>query len=203
MKLYDLELSGNCYKVRLLLSALGLDYEKVAVNLMEGEHKQPPFLAINPKGQVPALDDAGTILSDSQAILVYLALTYDADRTWLPKDPATQAQIHFWLSTTANEIQNGPSKARLVKLFKMDLNYDAAVATSSAVLALINDHLAGRDWLVGDHATIADLAAFPYIALAGDGDIDLSPYGNIASWITRIKTLPGFVPMPGVEAAVA
>ncbi|MDJ0835267.1 MAG: glutathione S-transferase [Acidobacteriota bacterium] len=203
MKLYNLDLSGNSYKVRLFLSLLGQDCRIQDVDVMGGEHKQPAFLKLNPKGQVPVLEDAGMVLSDSQAILVYLARRY-ADESWYPDDAVAQAQIQFWLSTAANEIARGPADARLVKLFGAGLNFEAAAARAAKILDLMNEHLEDREWLVGDQITIADIAVFPYVALAPDGEISLAAYPAIQAWMDRIKQLPGFVGMPGIslEAAV-
>ena len=92
MKLHDFELSGNAYRVRLLLALLGLDYEAVPVNLMQGEQRQPPFLGLNPRGQVPTLDDGGTVVWDSLAILVYLARKYGGEK-WLPLDAEGMAEF--------------------------------------------------------------------------------------------------------------
>ena len=83
IKLYDFELSGNCYKVRLLMSLLGLEHELVPVNLLAGEHKSPKFLQLNLLGEVPVLTDGDLVLADSQAILVYLAKKY-GNEAWLP-----------------------------------------------------------------------------------------------------------------------
>jgi len=197
MKLYDFELSGNCYKVRLLLSLLQLDWEGHPVDLQGGEHKRAPFLALNPRGQVPVLADGEVVVADSQAILVYLARKSGRSDVY-PEHPEGQARIQFWLSIAANEVARGPADARLVKLFGADLDLDRARDKASLVLQLIEDALAGGPFLVGDRWTLADIAVFPYVALAGDGDISLTPYPRIRAWIDRIKALDGFVTMPGI-----
>ena len=115
MKLYDLTLSGNCHKVRLFLSLIGQPVELVPVNLLAGEHKQPAFREINPRGQIPVLEDGDFRLGDSQAILVYLAKRYANE--WYPQDAETQGHIANWLSFAANEVQHGPATVRLGKLF--------------------------------------------------------------------------------------
>jgi len=198
-RLYDLELSGNAYKARLFLSLIDADCDIVPVNVMGGEHKQPEFLALNPKGQVPVLRDGTTVIYDSQAILVYLA-EKETGHDYYPADPVTRGHIQTWLATAANEIARGPADARLVKLFGMSLDYDHALAVSTAILPVLEAALTGRDWLVTDHATIADIAVFPYVALSGDAEISLELYPAIRGWIERIKELPGFVGMPGIEA---
>lgn len=201
--LYDLEVSGNCYKVRLLLSLLGMEYERIPVNLRQGEHKTPEFLQINAFGQVPVLRDGALVLADSQAILTYLARRYGDDR-WLPLDPESLSQVVRWLSITAGEIQQGTGAARRYYLLKAkDVNVEAATQKATTVLTAVDQHLADREWLVSDRVTIADIAAFPYIALAADGKISLDPYPQILSWIDRIKHLPGFIGMPGIPALTA
>jgi glutathione S-transferase len=113
MKLYDMELSGNCYKIRLFCALLGLSYETVPVDLLKGEHKTAAFLALNPRGQVPVLDDAGTLVWDSMAILVYLAKKH-GDEQWLPTEPAPLARVMQWLAVSENEILYGLARARAV-----------------------------------------------------------------------------------------
>ncbi|CAM2008864.1 glutathione S-transferase family protein [Acanthopleuribacter pedis] len=200
MKLYDLELSGNCYKVRLFLNLLQQPFEKVTVNVLKGEHKSPEYLSINPKGQIPTLADGECIISDSQAILVYLAEKFEAE-SWYPKDAQTRAEIQFWLSTAANEAGRGPADARLVKLFGAGLDYNQARQKTDALLNLLEQHLQGHDWLVGDAITIADIAVFPYVGLAGDAEISLEPYPAVRAWLNRITTQPNFIGMPGLHPA--
>ncbi|WP_013320435.1 glutathione S-transferase family protein [Gloeothece verrucosa] len=201
IKLYGHELSGNSYKVKLFLSLLNLDYEYIQVDLMQGEHKGEEFLKLNPFGQVPVLVDDQTILSDAQAILVYLARRYGNEQ-WLPNDAESLSRIVRWLSTTAGEIRQGTEAARLFYLFNAkSVNIDVATQKAAFILHQIDQHLQGREWLELGHPTIADVAVFPYIALAPDGKIALDHYPNIQAWIERIKNLPGFVGMPNIEVS--
>lgn len=203
IKLYGHELSGNSYKATLMLSLLGLDYEWIKVDLMTGAHKQPEFLALNSFGQVPLLIDENTVLADAQAILVYLARQYGSDQ-WLPLEALPLAQVMRWISITVGEIRQGPESARLHHLFKAaNINLERANQKSQFILTQLNDHLASREWLELGHPTIADVAVFPYVALAPDGKISLDNYSHILAWIDRIKYLPGFVGMIGIEAPVA
>ncbi|AFY47877.1 glutathione S-transferase [Nostoc sp. PCC 7524] len=203
IQLYGHELSGNSYKIKLMLSVLGIDYEWIKVDLMARAHKQPEFLALNPFGQVPLLVDGNTVLADAQAILVYLARQYGGE-SWLPLEPQAMSRVVRWLSTTAGEIRQGPESARLYHLFKAtSINLERAIQKSEFILTQLNDHLANQQWLELGHPTIADVAVFPYVALAGDGKIDLTPYTNVLAWIDRIKHLPGFVGMIGIEAPIA
>ena len=197
--LYGHEISGNSYKARLLLSLLNLEYEWVRVDLMKGEHKSPEYLAKNPFGQVPFLVDGEIQLADAQAILVYLALQYGGEK-WLPLDALSLAQIIRWLSTAAGEVRQGPENARLYYLFGSgtNINIERATQKSGFILTQLDQHLSTRIWLEFDHPTIADVAIYPYIALAQDGKIDLDAYPNVLSWIERVKQLPGYIPMTGI-----
>ncbi len=197
MKLYDLEPSGNCYKVRLFAALTKIPLDIVPVDFMGGEHKRAPLIDLNPLGELPILDDAPVVLRDSQAILVYLASKY-GDESWLPRDPAGMAEVMQWLSTSANEIQNGPGAARLVDKFGYAIDKADTVKRADNILPVIEAHLAKHQWLALDRPTIADCAVMPYVALAPEGGISLQPYPNIRAWIARIKALPGFIPMSGI-----
>ncbi|HEX5393851.1 MAG TPA: glutathione S-transferase [Rhodocyclaceae bacterium] len=197
MKLYNLELSGNCYKVRLFTSLARIPVDIVDVDFLGGEHKRSPLLDLNPWGEIPILVDGEVVLRDSQAILVYLAGKYGGD-TWLPKEPAAMATVMQWLSTSANEVQNGPCAARLVDKFGYAIDKADTLKRSASILPLIDAHLARHKWLALERPTIADCAVFPYVALAPEGGVSLAPYPHIRAWIGRVKELPGFAPMPGV-----
>ncbi len=197
MKLYDLDLSGNCYRVRLLLSLLGLEHELVTVNLMKGEHREPSFLKLNPRGQVPTLEDEGTVVWDSMAILVYLARKY-GDEKWLPVSAKEMAEVMQWLAVMENETLYGLAKARLICKFKFPGSLEDAQALGRKGLDVLQQQLAAHQWLALDHPTIADVGCFPYVALAPEGEIRLDAYPGVRSWIERIKSLPGFIGMPGI-----
>ncbi|SDK56591.1 glutathione S-transferase [Methylophilus rhizosphaerae] len=198
MKLYDLELSGNCYKVRLFCALAGIPVTLHPVDFMGGEHKTAPFLAMNPLGELPILQDGDVLLRDSQAILVYLATQYGGE-AWCPKDPAHLAEVIAWLSTAANNIQHGPADARLIELFGYPLDKASTVAQSDFILPVFEAQLSRHDWLVLNRPTIADIANFPYIALAHQGGISLAAYPAIRQWMTRIQALPNFIGMPAID----
>ena len=208
MKLYEHPESGNSHKVRLLLSFLGLEYESVVVDLMTDEQHQAPFLAVNPRGEVPVLVDDDVTLRDSMAILVYLATRYDERRQWLPKDSAGTASVMEWLAFAASWIQFGVFTARALVSFGIagngmphtfSGNVEEARLRGTTSLTIMEQQLSGRDWLCGETPTIADVACFPYIALAPMGDISLEPYPAVQAWIARFKKLPGYLTMPGLE----
>ena len=197
MKLYDLALSGNCYKVRLFAALAGIPLEIVAVDFLAGEHKRAPLIELNPWGELPVLVDGEVVLRDSQAILVYLARRY-AGEAWLPSDPAAMAEVVQWLSTAANEVQNGPGAARLVDKFGYNLDKADTLRRAARILPLIDARLADHDWLALGRPTVADCAVFPYVALAPEGGVALDDFPHIRAWIARVRALPGFVPMPGL-----
>ena len=195
ISLYRHPLSGHSHRVELLLALLGIDANIVDVDLMSGEQKSQEFLQKNPAGQVPALEDDNITVTDSNAILVYLASSYDAYRTWLPMEPQDSAEVQRFLTAAAGPVAFGPAAARLVTLFGAGLDHAKAVETAHSFLTQLNDHLEDRDWLVTDHPTIADVANYAYIAHAPEGNVDLASYQNVNAWLARIEQLPGFVPM--------
>ena len=199
IKLYGHEVSGNSYKARLMLSLLSLEYEWIKVDLLKAEQKSPEFLALNPFGQVPLLVDGEVQLADAQAILVYLARQYGSEQ-WLPLDALPMAQVIRWLSTAAGEVRQGPENARLYYLFGAgtNINIERATQKSAFILNQLNQLLSLRTWLEFERPTIADVAVFPYIALARDGKIDLDLYPNVLAWIDRVKQLSGYIPMNGI-----
>ena len=197
MKLYDLELSGNSYRVRLMLSLLGVQADLHTVNLMQGEQRQDWFLRLNPRGQVPVLEDDGTVIWDSLAILVYLARKYGGER-WLPSDAKGMAEVMQWLAVMENETLYGLGRARVILKFKLPGSLEEAQALGRRGLAVLEGRLSKSDWLAQERFTIADVGCFPYVALAPEGDVSLDPYPAVQKWIERIKKQPGFVSMPGI-----
>ncbi len=197
MKLYNRDQSGNCHKVRLLLSILGLEYEKVPVDFGSGENRTPAFLRLNPRGQVPIFTDGDVTVWDSQAILVYLARRYGGEE-WLPTEPVAMSEVMQWLAVSENEFLFGLARARQTKKMNGPWPWDLVSNLGRSGLAVANGHLAGHDWLALDRPTIADLACYPYVALAHEGEISLDDYPAVRAWMTRIQALPGYVGMPGI-----
>ena len=200
IKLYDFELSGNCYRVRLFLSLLGLPYEAYAMNLAKGEQREAWYLALNPRGQVPVLqDEHGKTVWDSLAILVYLARQYGGTK-WLPLEAQPMAEVMQWLAVMENETLYGLAKARIICKFKRPGDLAEAQALGRKGLEALEYRLRNHQWLALDRITIADIGCFPYVALAPEGEIDLEPYGQVYQWMKRIKAQPGFVTMPGIPS---
>ena len=195
--LYDFEYSGNAYKVRLLLSILGLEYEKIKVNLLEAEQKTPEYLkTVNILGLVPVLQNGDTVIRDSQAILVYLARLQGRE-DWLPVEATEMAKVLQWTALT--ELRIGPEALRRHYFgFEPHLNVEVAQQKANYILDLLNQYLSDREWLELERPTIADLACFPSIALVKDAKLSLEPYPHLIAWVNRIKQLPGYITMPGI-----
>lgn len=200
IELFEFAASGNCHKVRLLLSLLKLPYQSVLVNGSEKQHKSAEFLAMNSFGQVPVLRDGANVIRDSQAILVYLARQYDGEQ-WLPNDAAGLAEVCGWLSTAANEISRGPNALRLHYKFGRQLAVAEAEQVSQTLLTLLQQQLQQQPYLCGAMPNIADIALYPYLALAPEARLDLQPYPAVCAWLTRIQQLDGYVDMPGMWQA--
>lgn len=201
MKLYHLPLSGHAHRAVLFTSLLGLAPELIEVDLAAGEHRTPEFLALNPFGQVPVLEDDGVVVADSNAILVYLAKKLG--RTdWLPEDPAGAAAVQRWLSVAAGELAYGPAAARLITVFGARLDAEEVIARAHVLLQRLEAHLATRDWLAAEHPTLADVALYSYLAGAPEGNVDLASYAAVRAFLRRVEALPGFVAFPQTAAGL-
>jgi glutathione S-transferase len=199
--LYDFESDDGCYKVRLLLSLMGLDARKIAVDMLPGgEQKRPPLLLLNPLGTLPVLTDGDLALRDPEPILAYLARRYDPAQTWLPADPGAFGQVMMWLGFAMGPLR-AASAARLHALF--DQPGDDQTRAARDALRVMDDHMTAREftgavWFAGDGPTLADLALFPAAALSRDSGIDHESYPALRRWMRRVRGLPGFITMPGI-----
>ncbi len=196
-RLYDLELSGNCYKVRLLCALLNVEIEVIPVDFLSGAHKKEPLIDLNPFGEIPIFQDGDLVLRDSQAILVYVARKWGGE-SWLPTEPAGLAQVSQWLMVAENEIARGPNDARLHDKFGYKLDIERARNNAARILGLLEKHLSKTRWLALGRPTIADIACMPYIALGHEGGVPLNGHPAVASWVDRVKALPGFISMPAI-----
>lgn len=197
MKLYDLEISGNCYKIRLFLSLLGIAYEKIPVNTRLGESKRPEFLRLNPRGQLPVLDDDGFAVWDSASILVYLARRYGGEK-WYPGEAREAAEVSRWVGISQQGEINmgGLSRARATRLFGVKGDLADLQERGRHFLRFLDGYMKDRKWLALERPTIGDIACYPYIALAPDGGVPLDEYAALDAWFARIRALPGYVPLP-------
>jgi glutathione S-transferase len=201
LRLHRHPLSGHAHRIQLFLSLLDLPFEMIDVDLLAGVHKQPAFLAKNPFGQVPVLEDGETVIYDSNAILVYLAIRY-ADSSWLPRDPVGAARVQQWLSLAAGQIASGPATARLITVFRAPLDQERASTIAHNLFKVLDAELTDRSFALGDQPTIADVAAYSYIAHAPEGGVSLEPYSSLRAWLNRIEALPRFVPMQETRAGL-
>jgi glutathione S-transferase len=194
--LYGFKLSGHSHRAELMLRLLDLPYRFASVDIFNGAQRTDAFGALNRLRTVPVIDDGGTVIADSVAILVYLASRYDPARSWLPADPVGQARVQRWLSVAQNEIAHGPAMARVIQRFKRPYDLKQAHAIAARVFDALEGELATRDFLVGGAPTIADVALYSYTAVAPEGGIDLKPYPAMDAWLKRVEALPRFERMP-------
>ena len=202
IRVHSFELSGHAHRVRLMLSLLDLPHEVIEVDLLGGEQKRPDFLARNVFGQVPVIEDGDVTLADSNAILSYLALKYDAQGRWLPTAPAVHAEVQRWLSVAAGVLAFGPAAARAAKVFQ-GAEHPQGRAIAEKLFATMEEHLSSREWLAAEHATLADVAMYSYTAHAPEGGVSLQPFPHLRAWLARVEALPHFVAMPRSETVAA
>lgn len=202
MKLYHYALSGHAHRAALFLSVAGIAHELIEVDLAAGVHRQPEFLALNAFGEVPVLDDDGIIIADSLAILVYAARKVGPSH-WLPDDPAVEAHVQRWLSVAAGKIAYGACAARLITVFGAPFDAREVIARAHATLEVMEQTLEKQRWIAGTaKPTIADIALYSYVERAPEGNVDLSGYTCIQSWLRQIERLPGFLPFQRTRAGL-
>jgi glutathione S-transferase len=191
IRLHRHPLSGHAHRVEMFLGMLGLPFETIDVDLVRGEQKSPAFLALNPFGEVPVIEDGDAVVPDSNAILVYLAAKYDESGRWMPADPLAAARVQRWLSVAAGRLAFGPATARVNALFgRPDDPRPREIA--DALLAQMDSHLATSTFLAGEAATIADLAMYTYTSHAPEGGVSLEPWKHVRRWLEDVEALPRF-----------
>ena len=199
MILYDYVLSASCYKVRLMAALLDIPITLKAVNFHpEKQHKSPEMLRLNAAGTLPVLVDGDVILVQSADMLRHLVTTKNAG--WLGDNPA---QTEKWLDF-ASRLNASLGMARLHDVLMFDADIDQVRCDGVAQLRQLEEWLTeqrfdGMTFLTGAAPTIADIACFPNAALAEDGGVSLDPYPSIRLWMRAIRSLPGFIEMPGIH----
>ncbi len=200
MKLYDYVLSASCYKIRLMAALMGVKLQTEAVDFHPGRaHKSAAFRALNPAGTLPVLVDGNLTLTETTAMLVYLARG-----TWLGNPtPTSAAKVQQWLAFSAR-LAASLGMARLHDMLLYPGDIDALRRAGIDALRELESHLTearfhGHTFLTGDTPTIADIACFPNVALAPDGGVSLDDYPSIRLWSRAIRALPGFIEMPGIH----
>jgi glutathione S-transferase len=195
IKLYRHPISGHCHRAELMMALLDIPYETIDLDLVNGAHKAPEYLKISPFGQVPAIDDNGFTLSDSNAIITYLEKKYNDGYEWFPQESTAFAEVQRWLSVAAGEIAYGPCAVRLVKVFGVDLDWDVAKQKTDALFTVLEPLLAKQDYLASNNITLADVAGYSYVSHVPEGGVSLQPYPAICAWLARIEAHPKFVGM--------
>ena len=195
IKLYDNPLSGNCFKVKLLLVQSKIPFESIIIDVFKGESRKPPFLDINNAGKIPAIDDNGFILNESNAILLYLAEKYN--KNLLSENLDERGKIYSWILYNKTSVDPNLAKARAIKKFfpsdkqnSKELEFLQKEGIKS--LELIDKHLSGNDFFVNNYSVV-DIAMYPYIKLSYEGGIDIDIFKNIALWMNRVENTREFI----------
>jgi glutathione S-transferase len=203
--LYNSASSGNAYKVRLALALLGISYERIDLEVDAGATRTPEFLAKNPNGRVPLLElDDGTFLAESNAILVYLS---EGSTLW-PDGRLARARALQWMFF--EQYSHEPYIA-VVRHWRhlgaltpqQEAELPARMAKGYQALDVMEKHLTGRRFFVGERCTTADIALYAYTHVASEGGFDLGRYHAIRAWLARIAAEPGHVPLAPVRETVA
>ncbi len=194
MKLYMTEMSGNSFKIRVLAAMLGVEYENIRIDWENREHKSPAFLELNPRGQVPVMEIEGKVFWDSTAHLVYIARKFGGE-TWLPSNPLQMAEVMQWLAFAQDEVQFGLQWARGVTVYNRRPEcFDGYLQDARTALEVLEWQLSKTgDWLALGRATLADIACYPYVKRAPEGDLPLDPYPQVEGWLARCEALPGWI----------
>lgn len=193
-RLYDYRFSGNSYKIRLALAQLGHVVEIVPVDLIEGETRTPEFRRRNPMGQVPVLELAdGTCMRESNAILFWLA----DDSFLMPTDSMQRTLVLQWMFFEQSNIDKVLGRTRFLKAFPGFREVHASewqvwYGEGNAALEVMNQHLEGAEYLVGDTYSAADVCLYAYVHTANDGGFDLSNYPHVTKWLDRVRRREGY-----------
>lgn len=201
--LYSFPLSGHSHRAELALSLMGLGFENKVMDLPAGEHKSDWFLKLNPEGKVPVLVDGDDVIYESTAILTYLAAKYDTENKWIPADARDQSLVQRFFAQASGPVAAGPARARLIQIFGAKYDTEETIRNAHAYLTGLEAYLEGRDYLLGEAFTFADVALYSYIARAPEGFVSLDDYPRIRAWLTRVEAQEGFVEMPQTDVSAA
>lgn len=196
LRLYDTKLSGNAWKVRILLRQLDIPFERVTIDLATGATHEPAFKAKSRFARVPVLEfPDGRTLIESSAILLHFA----RGTALLPADPFLETEVTSWLLFEQADLMRALALPRFYNLRGIAGQNAAKIAVlrefGQQGLAKLEGWLDSHDWLVGNGYTIADLGVFPYVYMASEGDYDMSKYPAIRAWLQRVASRPGWVPL--------
>jgi glutathione S-transferase len=197
MLLYDSPVSGNCYKVRLLLARLGVAYERRYVEVVDRSGRDELLGGLNPAQRVPTLVlDDGSALAESNAILWY----FGESTRFVPEDKLERAWVLQWLFFEQYDHEPAIAVARFLKSYSgrpelFEERRDELLRRGYRALDAMERHLAGRTWLVGEAITLADVSLFAYTHAAREGGFELDGYPEIRAWLDRVAAEPGHVPI--------
>jgi glutathione S-transferase len=197
MRLYNSQLSGNCWKVRQILALRGLEYERIEVDVFDRSNRPDLLGGKNPALRVPTLElDDGQHLAESNAILWY----FGDGSEYVPDDPLERARVLQWMFFEQYEFEPSIAVARFwITLLGERDKYAAELESKwrggNRALGALDGHLAERDWLVGNGFTIADISLYAYTHVAEEGDFDLGQFPRVQSWIERVEVIPGYIPL--------
>ena len=199
LRLHDYLESGNGYKVRLLLTQLGVPFERIEHDILRGETRTPAYLALNPNGRIPLLElDDGSCLAESNAIQWYLA----EGTPFLPSERLLRARVLQWLFFEQYSHEPYIAVLRFWTHAGTLADHEAEIAgrraSGNAALAVMENHLAECTWFVGDAYSIADIALYAYTHVAPEGGIELTPYPAVLRWLDRVRGVPGHIPIDRV-----
>jgi glutathione S-transferase len=192
--LFDYGPSANCLKVRVLLRQLGVEHERVGVDIFAGESRTDEYRVLNPAGRTPAfrLDD-GRAIGESNAILLFFA----EGTPLLPADAVERAHVQQWLFFEQNLLEPNAGTARFWRLTGRERQQPQAFelrrAAGEDALRILDEYLAGRDFLVAGRYSVADIALYAYTHVAAEAGIDMSAYPSIGPWLARVEATDGFV----------
>jgi glutathione S-transferase len=199
MKIYGDLISGNCYKIKLLCALLGISHEWIAMDIMAGDTRTEDFLDKNPNGKIPLLElEDGRFIAESNAILFYLA--YGSEL--MPIDRYLKAKVLEWLFFEQYSHEPYIAVRRFIHKYQgmptdRQAEYAAKEAGGIHALNVMEKHLnSNMDYFVGQNLTIADISLFSYTHVADEGGFDLGAFPAIQVWLDRVRTTPGFIPMP-------
>ncbi|QIR16152.1 glutathione S-transferase family protein [Shewanella aestuarii] len=197
MTVYGDAKSGNCYKVKLTLAMLKIDYQWHSVDIMAGGTQTVDFLSKNPNGKLPIIElSDGRVLAESNAIMGYLA----AGTVLIPEDNFEKALMYQWLFFEQYSHEPCIAVARFIKIYQgmpveRKAEYQSLQVKGARVLTLLNNHLAKHTFMIGEQLSLADIALFAYTHVAHEGGFDLAKYPHIQKWLKNVESQPGFVPM--------
>ena len=200
IRIHSFQRSGHSHRVVLFANLAGIDYELVKVILRADENKTETFLALNSTGEVPVIEDGDLVVTDSNAILIYLARKYAP--SFIPTDIKLEAEVQKFLTMAADEIAFGAARARIINVFELPFDPEFAQQIANNALTKLEAHMQGREFLVGEQLTIADVAIYTYIAHAPEGGVSLDPYPNVRRLLTTIEAQKGFVAMQSTKVGL-